>query len=109
MDCGNDGDWEFPNVIVGAHGEHDNDEAASVEHVIDAESEADGVFQNAIEEVHSLKHTSGCEGDKGVAIDVEDIDDEKEGHTIDTNSDGLVLRRYKQLATTKNTFRYTGF
>ena len=35
-----------------------------------------GVFQNAIEEVHSLKHTSGCEGDKRVAIDVEDIDDE---------------------------------
>ena len=36
MDCGNDGDWEFPNVIVDAHGEHDNDEAASDVHVIDA-------------------------------------------------------------------------
>ena len=80
---------------MGAHGEHDNNEQASDVHVIDAESEADGVFQNAIEDVHSLKHTSGCEGDKGVAIDVDD------GHTIDTNSDGFVLRRSKNLATTK--------
>ena len=55
--------------------------------------------------MYSLKHTSGCEG---VATDVEDIDDEKEGHTIDTNSDGLVLRRSKHLATTKKTpSRYT--
>ena len=49
--------------------------------------------------MYSLKHTSGCEG---VATD------EKEGHTIDTNSDGLVLRRSKHLATTKKTpSRYT--
>ena len=53
MDCGNDGDWEFPNVIVDAHGEHDNDEAASDVHVIDAESEAGGVFQNEIVDVQS--------------------------------------------------------
>ena len=35
--CGNDGDGEFPNVIVDADGEHDNDEAASDVHVIDAD------------------------------------------------------------------------
>ena len=54
MDCGNDGEWEFPNVIVDADGEHDNDEATSDVHVIDA----DGVFHNEIEDVHSLIHTS---------------------------------------------------
>ena len=42
MDCGNDGDGEFPNVIVDADGEHNSDEAASDVHVIDA----DGVFHN---------------------------------------------------------------
>ena len=87
MDCGNDGDGEFPNVIVDADGEHDNDEAASDVHVIDA----DGVFHNEIEDVHSLIHTSGCE-------DVDDIGDEKE---VDTNADGLVLRRSKHLVITK--------
>ena len=100
MDYGNDGDGEFPNVIVDADGEHDNDEAASDVHIIDA----DGVFQNEIEDVHSLIHTSGCEDDEGVATDVDDIGDEKE---VDTNFDGLVLRRSKHLAFTKNTFRYT--
>ena len=95
MDCGNDNDWEFPcNCGIDAH-------------VIDPESVADGVFQNAIEEVHSLKRTGGCEGDKGVATHVEDIDDEREGHTIDINSDGFVLRRSKRLVTTTNTFRYS--
>ena len=79
------------HAIVDADKEHDNNEAAIDAHVIDAESEADGVFQNAIEEVHSLKRTSGCEGDKGVATHVEDIDDEREGHIIDINSDGLDL------------------
>ena len=94
MDCGNDGDGEFPNVIVDADGEHDNDEAASDVHVIDA----DGVFHNEIEDVHSLIHTSGCEDDEGVATDVDDIGDEKE---VDTNADGLVLRRSKHLVITK--------
>ena len=94
MDYGNDGDGEFPNVIVNADGEHDKDEAASDVHVIDA----DGVFHNEIEDVHSLIHTSGCEDDEGVVTDVDDIGDEKE---VDTNSDGLVLRRSKHLAITK--------
>ena len=98
MDYGNDGDGELPNVIVDADGEHDNDEAASDVHVIDA----DGVFHNEIEDVHSLIHTctSGCEDDEGVATDVDDIGDEK---VVDTNSDDLVLRRSKHLAITKKT------
>ena len=49
------------HAIVDADKEHDNNEAAIDAHVIDPESEADGVFQNAIEEV---KRTSGCEGDR---------------------------------------------
>ena len=93
-----DCDGEFPNVIVDADGEHDNDEAATSDvH----ESDADGVFHNEIEDVHILKHNSGCEDDEGVTTDIEDLGDEKEGLTIDTNSDGLVLKRSKHLATTK--------
>ena len=85
MGCSNDDDGEFPNVILDADGEHDNDEAASDVHVIDA----DGVFHKEIEDMHSLIHTSGCEDGKGVVTDVDDIGDEEE---VDTNSDGLVLR-----------------
>ena len=84
IDCGNDGDGEFPNVIVDADGEHDNDEAASDVHITDA----NGVFHNEIEDVHSLIPTS--EHDEGLATDVDDIGDEKE---VDTNSDGLVLKK----------------
>ena len=59
-------------------------------------------FYNEIEDVHSLKHTSGYEGDKGVARKLLPmiliiIDDEKEGHSIDRNSDELVLVRSKYL------------
>ena len=50
-------------------GEHDNDEAATSDvH----ESDAGGVFHNEIEDVHILKHNSGCEDDEGVTIDNED-------------------------------------
>ena len=66
MDCCNDGDGEFPNVIMDADGEH---EAAGDVHVIDA----DGVFHNDIEDVHSLIHISGCEDDEGVATEVDDL------------------------------------
>ena len=78
MDCGNDGDGEFPNVNVDADGEHDNNEAASDVHVIDA----DGVFHNEIEDVHSLIHTSGCENDEGIATDVDDLVMKKGGYQL---------------------------
>ena len=80
-----------------ADGEHDNEAAANYVN----DSDADGVFHNEIEDVHILKHTSGCEDDEGVTTDIEDLGDEKEELTIDTNSDELVLRRYQHLATTK--------